>query len=216
MKNIIFIAPPAAGKGTLSDKICEKYNIPHISTGDLLRDEIVAQSKIGTQIRVAMARGDNVSDEIVIKLLKKRLTSKDVKKGFILDGYPRNVNQAKAYEHLLEELNLDMGTVIYLEITKELAMQRMLNRVICSHCGLSYNLSKKELSPIKKGICDRCGANLKVRIDDNEETFSKRFDTYMLETYPLIEYYEKENRLVKITVANKNPLEIFEEIEKVF
>ena len=216
MKNIIFIAPPAAGKGTLSDKICEKYNIPHISTGDLLRDEIVAQSKIGTQIREAMARGDNVSDEIVIKLLKKRLTSKDVKKGFILDGYPRNVNQAKAYEHLLEELNLDMGTVIYLEITKELAMQRMLNRVICSHCGLSYNLSKKELPPIKKGICDRCGANLKVRIDDNEETFSKRFDTYMLETYPLIEYYEKENRLVKITVANKNPLEIFEEIEKVF
>lgn len=213
MRNIIFIAPPAAGKGTISSIVCEKYNIPHISTGDLLRDEIARESKLGSQIKDAMARGEFVSDEVITKLLKKRLSSKDCMKGYILDGYPRNINQAKVYSELLCELGMEMGVVIYLEIDKKTAMERALSRVVCSSCGESYNLVNKELSPIKEGICDKCGASLKARGDDNENTFINRFDTYLKETYPLVEYYEKEGNLVKISVDGKSPIEVFEEIE---
>lgn len=215
MKNIIFIAPPAAGKGTASALVCEKYNIPHISTGDLLRDEIANQTKLGVEIKDAMARGEFVSDEVITKLLKKRLSAKDAKKGYILDGYPRNIKQAEIYDDLLKELSYDMGVVIFLDIDKDIAMKRALSRVVCSKCGLSYNLDNKELSPIKEGICDACGGELKTRGDDNKETFITRFDTYMKETYPLIEYYEKKNNLVKIEVSNLTADEVFEEVKKV-
>lgn len=215
MKNIIFIAPPAAGKGTASALVCEKYNIPHISTGDLLRDEIANQTKLGVEIKDAMARGEFVSDEVITKLLKKRLSLKDAKKGYILDGYPRNIKQAEIYDDLLKELSYDMGVVIFLDIDKDTAMKRALSRVVCSKCGLSYNLDNKELSPIKEGICDACGGALKTRGDDNKETFITRFDTYMKETYPLIEYYEKKNNLVKIEVSNLTADEVFLEVKKV-
>lgn len=215
MKNIIFIAPPAAGKGTASALVCEKYNIPHISTGDLLRDEIANQTKLGVEIKDAMARGEFVSDEVITKLLKKRLSLKDAKKGYILDGYPRNIKQAEIYDDLLKELSYDMGVVIFLDIDKDTAMKRALSRVACSKCGLSYNLDNKELSPIKEGICDACGGELKTRGDDNKETFITRFDTYMKETYPLIEYYEKKNNLVKIEVSNLTADEVFLEVKKV-
>ena len=215
MKNIIFIAPPAAGKGTASALVCEKYNIPHISTGDLLRDEIANQTKLGVEIKDAMARGEFVSDEVITKLLKKRLSLKDAKKGYILDGYPRNIKQAEIYDDLLKELSYDMGVVIFLDIDKDTAMKRALSRVVCSKCGLSYNLDNKELSPIKEGICDACGGTLKTRGDDNKEIFITRFDTYMKETYPLIEYYEKKNNLVKIEVSNLTADEVFEEVKKV-
>ena len=215
MKNIIFVAPPAAGKGTVSAKICEKYNIPHISTGDLLRDEIARETKLGIEIKEAMARGEFVTDEVITKLLKKRLSNKDAKKGFILDGYPRNTTQAKIYEKLLEELGFDMGIVIFLDITKEEAKRRALSRVVCSKCGLSYNLLVKELSPLKEGICDSCSGILKVRSDDSEETFYKRFDTYMEVTYPLIKYYEDKNNLVRIDVTEKSADEVFDEVDKI-
>ncbi len=215
MKNIIFVAAPAAGKGTISAKVCTEYNIPHISTGDLLRNEIAASSKIGTEIKSAMARGEFVSDEVITKLLKKRLEAKDCKKGFILDGYPRNISQAKTYDNILKELNYDDGLVVFLDIDRELAMKRALSRVVCSKCGLSYNLINKEYAPLKEGICDNCGSSLKTRSDDNEESFINRFDTFMKETYPLLEYYEKKGNLLKIKVDNITTDDIFDEIKKV-
>jgi len=215
MKNIIFIAPPAAGKGTISNMICSKYNIPHISTGDLLRDEIARSTKIGLEIRESMSRGEFVSDDVITKLLKKRLSSKDCHKGYILDGYPRNIHQAETYDKLLEELNFDMGTVIYLNIEKDVALSRIRSRMVCPKCGMSYNLSTPELAPVRDGICDSCSSELKVRTDDTEETFISRFDTYMKETYPLVEYYENKNNLVRVDVNNKTTLEIFEEVKKV-
>lgn len=215
MKNIIFVAAPAAGKGTISAKVCTEYNIPHISTGDLLRNEIAASSKIGTEIKSAMARGEFVSDEVITKLLKKRLEAKDCKKGFILDGYPRNISQAKTYDNILKELNYDEGLVVFLDIDRELAMKRALSRVVCSKCGLSYNLINKEYTPLKEGICDNCGSPLKTRSDDNEESFINRFDTFMKETYPLLEYYEKKGNLLKIKVDNITTDDIFDEIKKV-
>lgn len=215
MKNIIFIAPPAAGKGTVSSMVSSEYNIPHISTGDLLRDEISHETKLGAEIKSCISEGKLVSDEIITKLLKKRLVCKDAKKGFILDGYPRNVLQAQVYEKLLEELNFDLGKVIYLDIDKELAMERALSRIVCPKCGISYNLKNPEFTPKKEGICDNCKSVLKTRSDDNEETFIKRFDTYVKETYPLVEYYENKNNLVKIDVTNMSINEVFEEIKKV-
>ena len=215
MKNIIFVAAPAAGKGTISAKVCTEYNIPHISTGDLLRNEIAASSKIGMEIKSAMARGEFVSDEVITKLLKKRLEAKDCKKGFILDGYPRNISQAKTYDNILKELNYDEGLVVFLDIDRELAMKRALSRVACSKCGLSYNLINKEYAPLKEGICDNCGSSLKTRSDDNEESFINRFDTFMKETYPLLEYYEKKGNLLKIKVDNITTDDIFDEIKKV-
>lgn len=215
MKNIIFIAPPAAGKGTISAKVCTEYNIPHISTGDLLRKEIANDSKIGLEIKDAMTKGEFVSDEVITKLLKKRLSSKDSKKGFILDGYPRNIMQAKTYDNILKELNYDEGLVVFLDIDRELAMKRALSRVVCSKCGLSYNLINKEYAPLKEGICDNCGSSLKTRSDDNEESFINRFDTFMKETYPLLEYYEKKGNLLKIKVDNITTDDIFDEIKKV-
>ena len=215
MKNIIFVAAPAAGKGTISAKVCTEYNIPHISTGDLLRNEIAASSNIGMEIKSAMARGEFVSDEVITKLLKKRLEAKDCKKGFILDGYPRNISQAKTYDNILKELNYDDGLVVFLDIDRELAMKRALSRVVCSKCGLSYNLINKEYAPLKEGICDNCGSSLKTRSDDNEESFINRFDTFMKETYPLLEYYEKKGNLLKIKVDNITTDDIFDEIKKV-
>ena len=215
MKNIIFVAAPAAGKGTISAKVCTEYNIPHISTGDLLRNEIAASSKIGMEIKSAMARGEFVSDEVITKLLKKRLEAKDCKKGYILDGYPRNISQAKTYDNILKELNYDEGLVVFLDIDKSLAMKRALSRVVCSKCGLSYNLINKEYAPLKEGICDNCGSSLKTRSDDNEESFINRFDTFMKETYPLLEYYENKGNLLKIKVDNITTEDIFNEIKKV-
>ena len=215
MKNIIFVAAPAAGKGTISAKVCTEYNIPHISTGDLLRNEIAASSKIGMEIKSAMARGEFVSDEVITKLLKKRLEAKDCKKGFILDGYPRNISQAKTYDNILKELNYDEPLVVFLDIDRDFAMKRALSRVVCSKCGLSYNLINKEYAPLKEGICDNCGSSLKTRSDDNEESFINRFDTFMKETYPLLEYYEKKGNLLKIKVDNITTDDIFDEIKKV-
>ncbi len=215
MKNIIFVAAPAAGKGTISAKVCTEYNIPHISTGDLLRNEIAASSKIGMEIKSAMARGEFVSDEVITKLLKKRLEAKDCKKGYILDGYPRNISQAKTYDNILKDLNYDEGLVVFLDIDKSLAMKRALSRVVCSKCGLSYNLINKEYAPLKEGICDNCGSSLKTRSDDNEESFINRFDTFMKETYPLLEYYENKGNLLKIKVDDITTDDIFDEIKKV-
>ena len=215
MKNIIFIAPPAAGKGTISSMICSKYNIPHISTGDLLRNEIANGTKIGLQIKEGMSRGEFVTDELITKLLRKRLSSKDIKKGYVLDGYPRNIAQASNYDKLLKELEFDEGVVIFLDIDKDTALKRIKSRMVCPKCGMSYNLSSPDLSPVREGLCDSCSSVLTIRTDDTEETFISRFDTYMKETYPLIEYYQSKNNLVKIEVKDKTPDEIFNEVGKV-
>ena len=215
MKNIIFIAPPAAGKGTISSMICSKYNIPHISTGDLLRNEIANGTKIGLQIKEGMSRGEFVTDELITKLLKKRLSSKDIKKGYVLDGYPRNIVQAEIYDNLLKELEFDSSIVIFLDIDKMAALNRIKSRMVCTKCGMSYNLSTPDLSPVRAGLCDSCSSVLTIRTDDTEETFINRFDTYMKETYPLIEYYQNKNNLVKIEVKDKTPDEIFNEVKKV-
>ena len=216
MKNIIFIAPPAAGKGTQSKLISDEYNIPHISTGDLLRDEISSGSQLGESLKQEMDQGNLISNEIIVNLLRNRISKVDCNNGYILDGYPRNVEQAKIYKDMLKELNKDIGVVIYMEIDKNLALERTLSRMICSSCGTSYNTNVAELRPRIDGICDKCGHTLKVRSDDNKNTFLNRFDTYLTETNPLINYYEELGILRKIEIHEKDSAQdIFNEIKNI-
>ena len=216
MKNIIFIAPPAAGKGTQSKLISAEYNIPHISTGDLLRDEIKSGSSLGKEMQAVIDEGKLVSNDIIVKLLRERISRVDFNNGYILDGYPRNIEQAEIYKDLLSELKKDIGVVIFMDIDKELALSRTENRLICSFCGASYNTSVAELSPTIEGICDKCGHTLRARTDDNKETFLNRFNTYLIETSPLIDYYNRLGilRIIKVN-ENDSAQDIFNEIKKI-
>lgn len=215
MKNIIFIAPPAAGKGTQAKLVSTEYNIPHISTGDLLREEINQGSEIGNSIKKDIETGNLVSDEVITTLLKNRITKSDCSNGYILDGYPRNLLQAKSYNDLIKELGIDNPVVFFFDIDRETALKRTVSRIICPNCGSSFNLMIEGLKPKKENICDRCNSKLQTRTDDTEEVFIHRFDTYLKSTKDLIEYYENKGLLHKIDVSNKDVETIFEEVKEI-
>ena len=213
MKNIIFIAPPAAGKGTFSTLLEDKYQYVHISTGDLLRDAMKKEDELGQKITVLMNSGKLVSDDIVLELLQNFFTSIE-DKNFILDGFPRNLNQAKVLDELLLTLPENDYVVIYLDINYEIALKRTLGRITCPNCKRSYNSYFEELKPKVEGICDHCKSELVKRNDDTEETFKIRFDTYLEETKPSLDYYKEKDKLVVIdaTLGVEN---ILKEIERV-
>lgn len=216
MKNIIFVSPPAAGKGTQSKLISKEYNIPHISTGDLLREEIQKKTILGNEIKKVIDTGALVNDNLMSELLFNRLSQKDCENGFILDGYPRNIEQAKIYEEILEKLNKDIGKVILLDIDKKTALNRISGRLVCPKCGTSYNVNVKSLSPQKENTCDKCNSKLIKRDDDNIDTFSKRFDIYLEKTNPLLNYYKQKNILEKIKIEdNTTALETFYSIKEI-
>ena len=210
MKNIIFIAPPASGKGTQSEKLVNKYGYIHISTGDLLREEIKSGSSLGEEIDNSIKQGMLVSDEIVSNLLKKTLNAAD--KPFILDGYPRSLKQIDTLNSILNEINKQIDIVIYLDVPYDELLNRVVGRLYCPNCSKTYH--KTFAKPSVDGLCDNCNTNLLSRSDDNEETFKKRYDTYMENTIPILNYYEKRGILKKI--QNVSTIEeIFNEIEKV-
>ena len=214
--NIILIAPPAAGKGTQAKLLSEKYNIPHISTGDLLRDEISKGTELGLKLKETMDKGDLIDDATILNLLKERLSLSDCNDGYILDGYPRNVSQAEEYEKLLRSLDKDIGKVIFFDIEEKLALQRTVSRIVCPNCGTSYNLLVNDLKPKNDGICDKCGSSLKVRSDDTEEIFLNRFETFITKTQALKDFYQEKGNLYIINVdENKSVNDIFNEVVKV-
>ena len=208
MKNIIFIAPPAAGKGTQSDMLMEKYGYNHISTGDMLREEIASGSELGLSVKNIIDEGKLVTDDIMIDLLKNKLSKLDGKP-FILDGFPRTINQAKA----LDEILTGDCIAIYLELAKEVAMKRIVGRLTCK-CGKSYNIYNEQIKPKVEGICDKCGAKLIKRDDDNEESFNVRYDTFLENNTPILDFYSSKGTLVTIDV-DKDITAIFADIEKV-
>ncbi len=191
MKSVIFIAPPAAGKGTQSSKLKELGYL-HISTGDMLREEMSKESKIGLEIKDIMAKGMLVSDDIVFSLIKEKL--KNNTKPFILDGFPRTLNQVYLLDQLFKELNINDYEVIYLDIDLEEALKRALGRITCE-CGASYNIYYEALRPKKDNICDKCGKVLIKRSDDNEESFQIRFKTFIENITPIKEFYLNNNKL---------------------
>lgn len=192
MKSVILIAAPAAGKGTEAALLKEQYNMPHISTGDILREKAKEDSELGRDIDYKINNGIFVSDELIIEILKQRIMQDDCNNGYILDGFPRNVAQAEAYGSMLEELGKDIGVVVVLDIDKNLAASRIAGRISCPNCKEVFNTNNEGMQPKEEGICDKCGSKLVKRVDDNEETYMGRYNTYIEKTSPLIEYYEKQ------------------------
>lgn len=210
MKNIIFIAPPAAGKGTQSELLCDKYGLLHISTGDLLREESKKNTELGQEIKEKMSTGKLIDDSIIIELLKNKLIEIG-NKSIILDGFPRTVVQAEAYDEMLDELNLDLGYVIVLDVDKELLEKRIVGRVSCPKCGNVYNELIEESKPMQEGLCNNCHTELVKRADDNSESFKVRYETYLNTTKPLISYYESKGCLYHVD-GNSSKHQIFDNI----
>lgn len=204
MKNILFIAPPAGGKGTQSDMLALKYGYEHISTGDLLR-EIDTSNPLYSEVTKIMEKGKLVGDDIIFLLLEDKL--KTLKgKPFILDGVPRNVEQANMLKESLDRLGLSLDAVIYLDVPYETLVERVTGRVNCPDCKATYNVFTKKTRV--DGICDQCGGTLVKRNDDNEETFKTRYETYVQNTEPLIEYYQNLGLLVRLDGASDNISEL--------
>lgn len=207
MKNILFIAPPAGGKGTQSDALVEKFGYVHISTGDLLRD-LDKTTPLGIEVTNIMKSGKLVSDEIIFELLKDKLSSmKD--KAFILDGVPRNENQAKTLDDMLEEMGLSLDAAIYLDVPYDILVKRATGRITCPECKSTFNKFFK--APLVDKTCDKCGSTLVSRADDTEETFKVRYEEYVKNTEPLVDYYERQGKLIKIDGVN----DVFENLVSV-
>lgn len=215
MKNIILIAPQAAGKGTQSALIKETYNIPHISVGDLLRKARNDNTETAKKIIEHQDNGTLVPQEIVSEVLENRLNMKDCENGYILDGYPRNMTQAIAYDEYLKRNNKEINYVIYLNVPKEEVLKRITGRRICSECGANYNINYKDQAPALDMVCDKCNSKLIQRSDDTEEAINKRLEIYYNETEALLELYKDRNILYDID-GTKSPSEVFEDIKKVF
>ena len=214
-KELIFLGPPACGKGTQTAKLSEHLGLPHVDTGSLLRAEIKNETENGKIAKSYIDKGQLVPVSLVANIIKNRLAQEDCKNGYILDGYPRSVEQAD----LLEEINADIdGSVeaqikaIYFDLNQDILISRIVNRRSCPKCGEIYNIKFK---PTKvEGICDKCGAELTQRKDDNEEIAKARFDTYFKETAPLIDYYKNKGVLKSID-AEGSIDEVWERLLKV-
>lgn len=212
MVNVILIAPPAAGKGTISKYLVEKYGYTHLSTGDLLRNEIKLETEIGMQVKEIMASGKFTPDEIILPLFKSEIMKmKD--KPFILDGMPRKLNQAEYITELFEEMNVDNYVVINLTANQEVLERRIVGRRVCNKCESSYNIYFEGFKPKEENICDKCNTKLIQREDDNIESFRNRYEDYNREAEPLIRYYKEKNLLNTIDVSLPNS-EIIANVEK--
>lgn len=214
MKNIMFIAPPAAGKGTQADLVSGKYHIPHISTGDILREIAKEDSEIGNYVSETLASGRLVKDEITYQLIKDRLSEEDCKNGYIIDGFPRNLDQAVEYDKILQELEYEVGNVISIVIDEKTLERRITGRRVCEDCHAVYNINEKSSAPQMESVCDICGGKLYQRNDDNIEAFKTRYEMYQEKTAPIIEHYRKMGVLKEVngddTVEN-----VFKDIEKI-
>ncbi|MDM7203042.1 MAG: adenylate kinase [Thermodesulfobacteriaceae bacterium] len=194
--NIVFLGPPGAGKGTQAKILIDRYGIPQISTGDMLREHRAKGTPLGKKAQEYMDKGQLVPDEIILGMVKERLSQSDCEKGFILDGFPRNVAQAEALDALLSELNKKLDFALALIVPDELLVERLTGRRTCKSCGMMYHIKYKP--PKVDGKCDVCGGELYQRPDDNEETVRNRLKVYHESTAPLIDYYKNKGILREI------------------
>lgn len=208
---LVLLGPPGAGKGTQASAITKKYNIPHISTGDIFRLNIKEGTDLGKKAKEYMDKGLLVPDDIVVSIVKDRLTKDDCKDGFLLDGFPRTVNQADALDIELEKMGFKLDKVINIDVEKDELINRAIGRRICKKCGATYHV---EFNPPKQsGKCDVCGEGLYQRDDDTEETVSRRIEVYLKETKPLIDCYTKKG--IILNIDGKQSIEkVYEDIVK--
>jgi adenylate kinase len=192
---IVLLGAPGSGKGTQAKLLVEKYKIPQVSTGDLLRAEVAGGTDLGKKAKAAMDAGQLVSDDIVLGMIQNRLSKPDAKAGFILDGFPRNIPQAQSLDAMLARLGQPLQLALLVDVDKEVLMKRLTGRRTCSNsaCGAIYNIY---FSPPKvQGKCDKCGSTLQHRSDDNEQTVGKRLEVYEGQTAPLVSYYKAQGKL---------------------
>lgn len=206
---VILLGPPGAGKGTQAVRISEEFKIPHISTGDIFRQNIKGNTELGKLAKGYIDKGLLVPDEVTNKIVQDRLVKEDCKNGFLLDGYPRNVSQAEELDGFLQDQGSVLNYVINIFVEREILIDRITGRRVCPNCGSTYHV--KNTPPKVENICDKCGAELIQRTDDNIESVLKRLEVYDSETKPLIEYYEKRNILVDID-GSKPVNEVFDKI----
>ena len=209
--NLILLGPPGAGKGTQAQKIVERYHIPQISTGDILRASVKESTSWGMRAKGFMDQGQLVPDEIVIGIIEERLKAKDYDPGFILDGFPRTIPQAEALHPILTKVGKKIDHVINIEVDPEELVRRLTGRRTCKNCGGMFHLLFQP--PKKEGICDRCGGPLYQRTDDKEETIRTRLKEYEKQTAPLIQYYQGKNTLRSVQGVG-GPDQIFDQIAR--
>lgn len=206
---LVLLGPPGAGKGTQASAIVKKYNIPHISTGDIFRANIKEGTQLGIQAKEYMDKGLLVPDELVVSIVKDRLTKDDCKNGFLLDGFPRTVNQAEALDSALTAMGIKLDKVVNIEADSKILIERAIGRRICKECGATYHVKFNQ--PKVEGVCDNDNAPLFQRDDDVEETVATRISVYQNQTQPLIEYYTQMGLILNIDGIR--PIdEIFQEI----
>lgn len=208
MIRLIIFGAPGAGKGTQASLVEKRFGYVKISAGDLIRNEQKKESSIGKIVKEVTARGELISDEIIIELVKKRIKQKDIKKGYILDGFPRTIEQADA----LSEIEVEREVVILLNVDEKMVTDRLLSRLTCKKCNSIYNI--KNSPPHQKGICDKCGGILEIRSDDNASSIKKRMEVYMKQTWPVINYYKNKKNLYEVEASDSIDL-VFSEIENI-
>jgi adenylate kinase len=194
--NLVLLGAPGVGKGTQAKLLSEGLSIPHISTGDMLRDEIKKETDLGIEARRFLESGELVPDVIVNQIIRKRLRSSDAQKGFILDGFPRNFEQAKVLDAILEEDSKKIDVVVYLEASPNTIFERLTGRRVCKTCGANFHI--KNMPPKKENICDFCGGQLYQRKDDNKETIENRLNIYTQKTEPVVKYYQDQGKLKRV------------------
>jgi len=209
--NIILVGPPGAGKGTQSDKLVKDFDLHKLSTGDLLREEINKKTSVGNEIKISIDKGNFVSDEIINNLINKVVAQKSFFNKLILDGYPRNIDQAASLDKLLIKYQQKITCVLNLHVQKEVLIKRISGRQVCSNCGLIFN---KFFNPSSKENHKCESSFLETRSDDTDETLIHRLDTYFKETIPVVNYYKKQN-LIKEVDGNAKIDHIYKEIRRI-
>lgn len=208
MNNFIFLGPPGAGKGSLAVKVAAEYNIPHISTGDIFRDNIKRQTPLGVKVKAIIDSGSLVSDDLTCELVKDRLAQDDAKNGYILDGFPRTIPQAEMFAEICPDVK-----VVNFEIEDEKVIKRLSTRRVCKSCGANYNVLT--LPPKVEGVCDKCGGELYQRDDDKQESILHRMDVYREQTEPLINFYKNKGTITDLDASIETDV-LLGEFKKIF
>lgn len=210
---VVFLGPPGAGKGTQARRVARHLHIPHISTGDLFREQVSQGTPLGLRAKTLMERGELVSDDVVNEMVRQRLAEPDCAKGFLLDGYPRTLAQADALEEMLRQRGCGSPVVVNLRVSYNVLVNRLGGRRICPVCQRTYNLVSQP--PRNDSVCDDDGASLQQRPDDREEAIRERLSAYEAQTAPLLEYYKKEGRLYEVN-ADRSPEKITDELLRIW